>query len=580
MTTAVVDQAAIDATRLRNFLALRHKARTDPWYLMGDILGYRDIEREVHGPIIDAMPKFYGGKDVLLTNGSLQYTPTVPLWEMTGKRKRLILYPRGHLKTSVISQAGTIQWILNYPHDIRILITTATGDLSALILSEIKSHFQYNERFRFLFPDYCPQKSIKDWGNAEQFSVLNRNKAAKRETTCSVSSIGKSVTGKHFEVLVCSDMVDEQNSKTPGGIREAIDHFQHMDPLLERKKVAAESGLPNHGWVTVEGTSYAFADLYSKIIESQGFRITSFGLGTETQQSDEWTILHGAAEVDPKAQTTLWPSRFPWSELKKIERTMGPSLYSSQYLNKPMSDEGGLCREDQIGFFNADVYRQVRAQLRIHATVDLAGMEAASKGDFSVLTVAGYDRDGRCYVLDIRRGHFTPTEVIGHIFDIHSRYSPFDIKIEKDAHARVLGHFLARECQKRQIFPNIVEIRRDNRTSKVQRIKGLEPWFHSKIIRFYDQIECKTDLVREIVEFPSSRNDDILDTIADQMQNRDGGVNYDVIPNEPDNSETMPFQSRKILAFNNSKTGAGLAWFPVDDAGELLNEAYHTMTGL
>ena len=198
--------------------------------------------------------------------------------------------------------------------------------------------------------------------------------------------------------------------------------------------------------------------------------------------------------------------------------------------NRPMADEGGLCQESQSSWFSAAALDQIRAYLRIHVTVDCAGMEAESKGDYTVLTTAGFDRDGRCYVLDIRRGHFTPTEVIWHIFDLHRIMKPIDIKIEKEAHARVLAHFLAREMEKKQVFPNIVPLKRDTRTSKVQRIKGLQSWFASKILRFYDGIGPKTDLVREIVEFPSSSHDDIMDTIADHMQNRDGGINYDVIP--------------------------------------------------
>ena len=88
----------------------RHEARTNLMFLMQKILGYKDVEPEVHGPIIDALPRFRGGRDEWTTTG-WTYTPTVPLWEQRGKRKRLIMDPRGHLKTSVIAQAGSIQWI-------------------------------------------------------------------------------------------------------------------------------------------------------------------------------------------------------------------------------------------------------------------------------------------------------------------------------------------------------------------------------------------------------------------------------------------------------------------------------------
>jgi len=563
--------------RLLTLLKARQRARTDLWYLM-DVLGYKDVDREVHGPLVDNMPKFLGGKEEILSNNRFVYTPMKPLWEMESVRKRLFLYPRGHLKTSIISQAGTIQWILNYP-DIRILITTATADLAETILGEIKSHFQYNEMFRFIFKDFCPTKGVKDWGNASEFSIRNRKKEGAREATCSASSVGKTIAGKHFEVLLCSDMVDKENIKTPGGIRDVIGHYTYMDPLLERHEYPEGSELPNHGWVTVEGTSYSFADLYSKLLNDNGFRITEFGPGVEVRKTEDWTFVHGDAEVDEKTQKTIWPSRFPWKELKKMERSMGMSIYSAQMKNRPIADEGGLISEDLLskkGFwFNSKVLDGILHTLRIHTTVDLAGMESASRGDYTVLTTAGFDRNGRCYVMDIRRGHFTPSEVIWHIFDINKTFKPIDIKIEKDAHQRVLGHFLRREMQKRQVFPTIIELKRETRTSKVERIKGLEPWFQARVIRFFDDLDHKTDLFREVVEFPNSKFDDITDTLADQMQNRDGGINYDVIPYDKETADEF-FALPKFAGFDPITGHAELLW----DKSESVSENYHDMTGL
>jgi len=90
--------------------------------------------------------------------------------------------------------------------------------------------------------------------------------------------------------------------------------------------------------------------------------------------------------------------------------------------------------------------------------------------------------------------------------------------------------FLKREMEKRQRFIPIAEIRRDNRTSKQQRIKGLQPWFQSGHIKFQDGQPHKLAIIDEIMRFPKYSHDDILDTIADAMQNREGGVISDVLP--------------------------------------------------
>ncbi len=241
----------------------------------------------------------------------------------------------------MITQAQAIQWILNFP-DIRILITTATGDLNIKIMTEIQGHFKFNEVFRTVFPEFCPApKKVDQFGNQESFTVPCRKNKAKREPTCSVSSVGKTIAGSHYEVLLCSDMVDKENVKTPGGIKDVIDHFKYMDPLLERHQVHEGSDLPNHGWVCVEGTRYDFGDLYGSIIDDQD---------SLDEDKRDWIVHVRDAEADPEKKRTLWPARFPWKELKNMERSMGPVLYAAQMRNKCISATGGLAKlEDLMG---------------------------------------------------------------------------------------------------------------------------------------------------------------------------------------------------------------------------------------
>src|SRR5581483_8063063 len=516
MTVAVETQ---QTQVLESIFRVRQKARTDLMFLMKALLGYKDVNQEVHGPILSKLQQFKGGTDKLGPNGQIDYAPFVDKWRLEGKRSRLILDPRGHLKTTIISISHDIQWILNYP-DIRILITTATGDLSEKVLRELKGHFQFNERFRYYFPDFCPPaKRAGDFGNMESFTVPNRKRVAK-EPTVSTSSIGKSVTGSHFEILDCCDMVDEQNSATPGGIRSVIDHFAHMDPLLERSEIP-----PHTGWVNMEGTRYDFGDLYGTIIDAQ----------EQTPESEKWEISIRDAEVDEATETTLWPSRYPWRVLKAMEARMGPQIYSAQMRNRPIPASGGLATlEDLIGIWRSrsDVNTLIPA-LNLHCTVDLAAMDQKKAGgDYIVLTVAGFTREGKMVVVDIRRGHFNETEVIDQFYYLARLYPGIlDFKVEREAYWRTLAPFLKREQFKRGFLPPIIDLQRDNQKSKQQRIQGLQPWFKAKLISFAADLPCRTDLFQEITRFPSqSVHDDILDTLADQLQNREGGVNYDVVP--------------------------------------------------
>lgn len=510
-------EALQHAHKVRN--VLRQKMRTDLLALC-QLLGYSDVCQEVHGPILDMLPKFPGGEDVEVREFQYEYRPFKQLWQLGGAREFLVLYPRGHLKTTLVSQAHLIQWIINYP-DIRILLSCATGDQVEKVIRAVKGVFQFNEDFRAVFPEFCPpREKSSDFGSRDQFIVPARKQTRGEPTVFSVT-VGKTIAGYHPDVIFHSDLVDKENVKTPGGITDVIEHFKYMNPLLER--YSARDGYPaSKGFTYVEGTPYVFGDLHDMMLNNKE------GLGEGYAK-----VWKPAAENYPTGKI-LWEARFPLVELEALRKRMGDWMFSSQYLMKCVPDGDGLCDPRDVAFVPGEHIRALLPRLRLHCTVDLAGMEPTKRGDYTVLTVGGFDHDGRLYIPEIHCGNYSPEQVIDLIFAIHRKYPNIDFKVEKDAHARVLLPFLQREMSKRGRYPIVIALPRDTHTSKQHRIRGLRPWFKGGIIRFNNDlpISTKQELLDEIAQFPSESagiHDDILDTLADQMQNADGdGVTYDV----------------------------------------------------
>jgi len=468
--------------------------------------------------LLACLQKFPGGEEVFDLRGEWVGTrPFCDLWALEGPRNSLVIYPRGTYKTSC-NMSHTIQWIINYP-DVRILWSMATGTQVTETVQAILGHFRFNATFRELFPEFCPPaKSARDFGSNEGFTVPNRVQKWLREPTLFTASLGKVMSGNHHEVIKHSDVVDKENVKTPFQVQEVKNHFGYCNFLLHR------GGAPvRAGWQDTEGTFYDFSDAYMEIVDKHS-------------EDPDWKII-----VRPpyNADGSLaFPRTLPQGVLERIKKQPGMSdyIYSCQILLKPVAAGSGLATAEEILFVPRKVVEALRPQLRIHTTIDLSGMDPqATTTDFVVLTTGGFDRDGRFWVIDMRVGRFDPFTTIEHIFDIHKRYRPIDMKIERDAHARVLGPFFERERSKRQEFPNLVPIQRDNRTAKKQRIKSLQPWFKMGIIRFADDLPGKLELIHEITRFSdtSTYHDDILDTLADQMQNQEGGVVGDVVPDAP-----------------------------------------------
>lgn len=536
-----------DGYSVEEWKLVRKKGRRSLLFLCQNILGYKDVNKEVHGYMFGAMQKFDGGEDTgegKLVNGKPSpgsfkelienYRPSVPMWDLQGPRKSLILWPRGHLKTTVGTLAYTIQWILNYPN-VRILLSSGTGEQVRKFLDEILGQFRHNDVFRSFYPEFVPHgKNVKDFGNQERFTVPART-VHRKEPTVSVCSVGAVVAGGHFDVIINDDVVDKENVRTPEQIANVNSHLGFLWPLLETAPDAdkRERGY-QRGWWSMLGTRYDFSDSYGTIIDSEAAKSPD----DKSYTIQERDIIVEGDLSDLKTCKTIWPSRMPPQALKDImdDPLQGAHIVASQYRMNPIPDKSGLVDSpEQIVWVPVAAMKKIYAYLSLHVTVDLAGMEPSTNkladNDFTVITPHGFGHDGTLYILPIIRGRLDPFEVIGKLFDlftIHPRI--VDVKIEKEAHARVLLPFLKREMAKRQKFLPIVEIRRDNRTSKQQRIKGLQPWFRNGSIKFADNQPHKLAIINEIMRFPKYSHDDILDTLADAMQNREGGVTFEVVP--------------------------------------------------
>lgn len=485
-----------------------------------------------HQCIVDHCQKFQGRIELLGKKGEpLRWSkygtplithsvPRVPLWELEGSRDNLLLVSRGHLKTSVHCIAHAIQWILNYP-DIRILIATSTEEKAHMIVREMKAHFQFNPRFRYLYPEFCPpEKKVSDFGSQSEFTVPNRVRRAK-EPTVMTAAVGKALASTHHDVIKASDVVTENNVKTPGQIAETTEFFGYLDPL--REKYLSKDGHPNPAWLDIEGTIYDFSDSHQQILDK-----------IRAGQAPWWKVTHQSCWTDKERTKPLWPERFPVEQLHRIEAQIGPVLFASQYELNPITATDGLAKQEQIKFFPAHLVSELMPRYRIHTTVDLAGMDPTTDGDSTVFTTAGFDRDGRCDVLSIVKGRFTLDKVIQFFFAIDQLYpNHVDFKVQKDHFSRTLWPILQREQAKRGRWLNIQMTPVSTRISKQQRIRGLQAWFMQGILRFADNISCKNDLMLEILRFPKYEHDDILDTLADQMTNRDGHPVSDIYPDPP-----------------------------------------------
>lgn len=168
----------------------------------------------------------------------------------SGNRK-LILIPRGHLKSSIISIAYVIQQILRNPN-IRVLIANAVWDNARKFMWKIQEYLTDKSVLSQLFGKF----ESKRW-NSDEFVDLHRTKAH-AEPTVATTGVEKTQTSQHYDLIVMDDLVVRENISTKDQREKVITFYKDTLDLLE----------PG-GELIVVGTRWAMGDLYQHIIENE-----------------------------------------------------------------------------------------------------------------------------------------------------------------------------------------------------------------------------------------------------------------------------------------------------------------------
>ena len=120
---------------------------------------------------------------------------------------QLVLWPRETGKSTIATRAHAIQLACGNPN-IAILIANEKAETAEAFLSDIKDQFEHNELLRALFPEVIPPdfKAVT-WNNAE---ASLRRKVARPESTFETIGVGGTKTGKHYDVIICDDLISNE----------------------------------------------------------------------------------------------------------------------------------------------------------------------------------------------------------------------------------------------------------------------------------------------------------------------------------------------------------------------------------
>lgn len=479
---------------------LKRLAQKDLYFLCLGVLGYKDMTKELHG----VGAKFITGQP---------------------KRRRLILWPRAHLKTTEFSVGDSLRQGLDNPDDARVLIASETSTLAEKILSEVKGHFEKNQLLRSLFPELIPPRFSGPgvvWRNDAASLVRS---TAHKEPTWTALGVGGASVGAHFTRIKCDDLIGLEALRSPAAMKRAIQWLDYLEPLLVNQHDDVID------WI---GTRWSRNDLYAHLMKNYGMELAVY---TRSAVED--------GEI-------IFPALHTWEEYQRIQRT-NPALWFAQYENNPISSGQSDFPVEMIRTyrFNHDETEVVTPEGKKWHIGDLDRVLTADPNsgslvapDEAAISVQGISPDDEVFVLDSWGGRVSPSAFVDEIYRRACRWRVRVIGVEK-AGQQNTDHYLQLKMEKETRTFRVEPLSHGGR-AKEDRIRGsLEPLIRSGLLYI---LPSQTGLRTQLAEFPDNVLFDEVDALAYGPQLWRKGMKQEDVARRGD-------VKKKLLAMRNKITG-------------------------
>jgi predicted phage terminase large subunit-like protein len=464
----------------------RDRARRDKMFLANEVLGY-DFQ-ECHRELFAQYPDFDASKS----------------WveQIAGKEDILVLWPRGHYKSTAI-KVCIIQAILNNP-DITILLLQGTVQLTQIFLEEMVKHFRgevAGSRLKELFPEFCGSKK-KLQSTVKGFTVPCRIRKQTPQATCTIAGVKSTKASQHYMLGVFDDLQNDSNSSNPKKIANVYTIFIDLQPLVQ------------HGGRWVSGTRWAWGDLYEQLLR--------WSKSQEEKGARKWHISIKTCWTDDKKAV-----RFPKFTRKDGEKDgftredllqlleQRPAWFACQYLNHPVLEgKQPFPEERMLAAVCASTDAPALSQPLLF--IDLA-TGGDSEADDAVILVPKVDAAGRIFIVDGIGGQWSVPDLALHVLAMALKHRPLRVMLEKSAAGHVFVEYLKVIARDKGIALPIEFLPVNNtKDAKRIRIAALEGWLRTKRLFFFAGLTCWGKMLEQFKQFGGSsrRHDDYPDTVA------------------------------------------------------------------
>jgi phage terminase large subunit-like protein len=207
-----------------------------------------------------------------------------------------------------------------------------------------------------------------------------------------------------------------------------------------------------------------------------------------------------------------WPQKYSLEatpgkvSINDIKKKLGPQVFDAEMMNNPIDETS---QEFLASWFKYISREQVLARnTRKFALIDSA-MSKRSDSDNTGIARVYVDTENKWHV-SAKKYRVNVKSLIDLLFQLHDEGME-KIGIEETAYTEGVKPYFEEECRKRNKYPYIVPLKHGG-VQKETRIRSLIPRYSNGDII---HIEGETnDLESELLRFPRSKHDDVMDALA------------------------------------------------------------------
>lgn len=448
---------------------------------------------------------------------------------------QLLMWPRETGK-STCGTVGYAIWLAVHHPDIAILIANEVEETARDFIKAIKWHFQSNELLRALFPEVIPPDFAKTEWSATR-ATLQRS-TGRPEATFDCVGVGGTKVGKHFDVIICDDLVtlkaaeNARRASKNQAFAETNRWINQLQPMLSK---AAEDKLgPGFPFIRFIGTRWYPGDSYEHIESAFAYGQDPKRYRLNTRLSNG-RVLSRVVERSGDLCTMRLAGRengkptFPkiWSEdrMQKLQ-WQDPELFACNIMNNPADaavrtfQDEWLCHwkwtdkdKTQLVYSLDDgTLRHVATANLIKIAVTDPAFSSNSPGSRAAITVVGSDTaTGKHLVLDVSAERKDPKDNLEDFINMIQNWGIRRAFVELAGQQLAYFQWIESELRARSI-PCLLETVKPGGRQKDVRIQALQVPFKNGDILVH---ATQSALLDEYATWrPGAPTADVLDALA------------------------------------------------------------------